>query len=72
MCAYPFSCQLVGLLKARGLLKAKVAHLLTDYGTHAAWVTEEADEYWASCEEAGEDLIRRGVPKEKSRCAAFR
>ena len=65
VCAYPFSCQLVGLLKARGLLKAKVAHLLTDYGTHAAWVTEEADEYWASCGEAAEDLIRRGVPKEK-------
>ena len=65
VCAYPFSCQLAAILKARGLLRAKVVHMLTDYGAHAAWISGEADEYWASCEEAAQELVRRGVPKEK-------
>ena len=65
VCAYPFSCQLVAILKNKGLLRAKVVHQLTDYGTHAAWVSQEADEYWASCGEAAKELERRGVPREK-------
>ena len=65
VCVYPFSCQLAAALRAKGRLRAKIAHQLTDYGTHAAWVSEEADYYFASCRPAAEELERRGVPKEK-------
>ena len=64
VCAYPLACELVSVLKEKGLLQAKTIHLLTDYGPHAAWITPSADGYAASCREEADALMRRGVPAE--------
>ena len=65
VCAYPFVCQIMSRMKAKGLISAKVVHMLTDYGLHAAWISQEADGYLASCADAAADLQRRGVPAGK-------
>lgn len=65
VCAYPLACELVSVLKEKGLLQAKTIHLLTDYGPHAAWITPSADGYAASCREEADALMRRGVPPQK-------
>lgn len=47
--------------KRKGLLKAKLITVITDFFPHSFWVNEGTDYYWVMGEEGKKELIRRGV-----------
>jgi len=66
--AHFFASQVVANLLARGYLpKTKLITVLTDFLPHAFWINHLTHFYSAALPEAKEELIRRGVAKEKIR-----
>ncbi len=61
VCTHALPCATLSLEKENGALSAPLAAVLTDYGVHAFWVSAYVDLYLASCQEAAEELMRRGV-----------
>lgn len=60
-----FLSEVVGDMKARGLLKSKLVTVVTDYRLHAWWVSKGVDAYTVAGDDAKADLIRWGVPADK-------
>lgn len=56
------SPEILGRAKQRGLIRAKMITVITDFYPHTVWVNPGTDHYWVMAEETKEDLIRRGVP----------
>ena len=54
--------EILGRAKQRGLIKAKMHTVITDFYPHTFWVNPGTDHYWVMAEETKQDLIRRGVP----------
>ncbi|MCG3175941.1 MAG: Processive diacylglycerol beta-glucosyltransferase [Candidatus Omnitrophica bacterium] len=59
--------EVVSHLKRRGLLKSRLAVVITDYLPHHVWIDEQVDLYAVACDSTREDLLRRGVPAERIR-----
>lgn len=47
--------------KRKGLLKAKLVTVITDFFPHSFWVNEGTDYYWVMGDEGKKELMRRGV-----------
>jgi processive 1,2-diacylglycerol beta-glucosyltransferase len=51
----------LGWARRRGLLRAPLVEVITDYATHAVWAEPGADAYCAPHGRACDDLIRHGI-----------
>ena len=56
--------EIMGRAKLKGLIRAKMITVITDFYPHTVWVNPGTDHYWVMAEETKQDLIRRGVPSE--------
>ncbi len=65
ICTHFFSAELFATAKRQGKIRSKIMIVITDFFPHAVWVNEGTDFYWGMSEETRQNLIRRGVPKEK-------
>lgn len=64
---HPFSSQMCAILKEKGKFNCPLATVMTDYAPHSQWLVahEYVDFYFVAHEGMKEDLINRGVNKDK-------
>lgn len=55
--------EILGRAKQKGLIKAKMITVVTDFYPHTFWVNPGTDHYWVMADETKQDLVRRGVPE---------
>ncbi|MFH1190139.1 MAG: glycosyltransferase [Candidatus Omnitrophota bacterium] len=56
-----FASEVIGDLKMKGLSRARLITIITDYRSHSWWIADKTDIYVVACEETKRDLIRWGV-----------
>lgn len=61
---HPFVTEMVSHLKGRGIVKAPLICLMTDYGPHRAWIAEHVDAYVVSTSDMIPEMEAMGVKKE--------
>ena len=61
------STEVVSHLKKKGRTKARLVTVVTDYMAHSFWLGDGTDLYCAASDETADDLVRRGVSREKVR-----
>jgi processive 1,2-diacylglycerol beta-glucosyltransferase len=59
------STETVSHLKKKGLVSSKLVTVVTDYLAHSFWLASECDHYCVAAEDTVQDLMRRGVPRER-------
>jgi processive 1,2-diacylglycerol beta-glucosyltransferase len=62
---HPFSTEMVSCLKDSGKVKAPLICLMTDYGVHKAWISDNVDAYVVATSDMIADLKTFGVPENK-------
>lgn len=62
---HPFATEMVSHLKGRGIVKAPLICLMTDYGPHRAWIAEHVDAYVVSAPDMIPEMVAMGVKREK-------
>ena len=60
-----FPAEVASYLKMKGLLKAKLITVITDYMPHSVWISLGTDAYVVGMELTKQELVRRGIPPEK-------
>lgn len=61
---HPFSTQMVSYLKELGNIpEIKLINLLTDYGPHRFWISNNVDAYITASEQMTDDMVQRGVDR---------
>ncbi len=61
---HPFSTQMVSYLKELGNIpEIKLFNLLTDYGPHRFWISNNVDAYITASEQMTDDMVQRGVDR---------
>lgn len=61
---HPFVTEMVSQLKEKGIVKAPLICILTDYGLHKAWIAKNVDAYIVSNEDMVPEMIHQGVKRE--------
>ncbi|MFH1778000.1 MAG: glycosyltransferase [Candidatus Omnitrophota bacterium] len=59
------SSEVVSELKKRNKISSKLITIVTDYGTHSFWLSENTDIFIVAYEKTKEELISRGIAAEK-------
>ena len=64
---HPFSSQMCAILKEKGKYNCPLATIMTDYAPHNQWIVchEHVNYYFVAHEGMKEDLISRGINKDK-------
>jgi processive 1,2-diacylglycerol beta-glucosyltransferase len=62
---HPFATEMVSHLKGKGIVRAPLICLMTDYGPHRAWFGEHVDAYIVSTADMIPEMEAMGVQKEK-------
>ena len=62
---HPFSTEMISFLKEAGKVTVPLICLMTDYGVHRAWISENVDAYVVATEEMVADLKTFGVDEKK-------
>ncbi len=62
---HPFATEMVSHLKGKGVVKAPLICLMTDYGPHRAWIGNYVDAYIVSTADMIPEMQAMGVKKEK-------
>jgi processive 1,2-diacylglycerol beta-glucosyltransferase len=62
---HPFATEMVSHLKGKGVVKAPLICLMTDYGPHRAWIGSHVDAYIVSTADMIPEMQAMGVKKEK-------
>jgi len=65
LCTHFFSAELLSRAKKRGKIKAHLVTAITDFYPHVFWIHEGTDAFWVMSKEGSQDLLNRGVPREK-------
>lgn len=60
-----FPSEVIANLKKRGTLKTRLVSVITDYQSHTFWLSKYVDCYVVASDYTREDLIRRGIPRER-------
>jgi len=60
-----FASEVVADLKRSGVLRAHLITIVTDYRLHSWWISNFVDTYVVSNQDAGDDLVRWGILKER-------
>jgi processive 1,2-diacylglycerol beta-glucosyltransferase len=62
---HPFPTEMISILKGNKSIKVPSICIMTDYAPHNTWIKPNVDEYCVACEDMTEDMINRGVAREK-------
>lgn len=62
---HAFSSEMVSILKGDGDISIPIISIITDFAPHKTYINESVDAYIVSSWEMVEDMVERGVPKEK-------
>lgn len=62
---HPFPTEMISILKGKKIIKVPSICIMTDYAPHNTWIKPNIDEYCVACEEMIEDMVSRGIPREK-------
>ncbi len=62
VCTHFLAPELLGRLKAGGVISSFLLSVVTDFVPHAFWINPGTDHYWVMSEEGKQILERRGVP----------
>ncbi len=62
---HPFATEMISYLKGKGLVKAPLICLMTDYGPHRAWIAPNVDAYIVSTEDMIPEMKEMGVDENK-------
>lgn len=60
-----FASEVIGNMKKRGTIEAKLITVVTDFRLHSWWVADNTDAYVVACEDTRKDLIRWKVEDSK-------
>ncbi len=61
---HPFATEMVSHLKEKNLVRAPLICIMTDYGPHKAWISENVDAYIVSSEDMVPEMAAMGVRPE--------
>lgn len=61
ICTYPVIAGVLAKLRLRGVLKAPVVTVVTDYAVHSQWIHQGVDLYIVGNKDVFEDLVSRGI-----------
>ena len=61
---HPFATEMVSHLKEKHVTDAPLICIMTDYGPHKAWISENVDAYIVSSEDMVPEMVEMGVPGE--------
>lgn len=56
--------EIIAFLKRQGLIKTRLATVITDFGVHRFWISEKADLYIVACSKTKELLVKSGVSED--------
>jgi len=64
---HPFSSQMCGYLKKKGIINCKLATILTDFAIHKQWLIENeyTENYFVSNETMKQDMVDCGIAENK-------
>lgn len=62
---HPFATEMISHLKGKGIVKAPLICLMTDYGPHRAWIADHVDAYIVSTKDMIPEMNAMGVKTEK-------
>lgn len=62
---HPFSTEIISILKGNHKINLPLICVITDYAVHNTWIKANVDEYCIASEELIEEMIKRGVKREK-------
>lgn len=65
VCTHFMPVEVAGHMKRRGEWKGKIVTVITDYLSHAFWIDRSTDVYAVGSDRTVEDLLRRGIPRDK-------
>jgi processive 1,2-diacylglycerol beta-glucosyltransferase len=60
-----FPSDVASYLKRKGRLNSRLISIITDFGVHALWVSGDADTYIVGTDYSAQELLSKGVKKEK-------
>ncbi|UCB57623.1 MAG: hypothetical protein JSV30_03315 [Candidatus Omnitrophota bacterium] len=60
-----FASEVVAALKKEKQIDSKLISVVTDFGAHTFWESEDVDTFVVASEDTKEDLLRRNIPAEK-------
>lgn len=61
ICTYPVIAGVLAQLRLKGVLKAPVVTVITDYAVHSQWIHQGVDLYIVGNRDVFEDLVARGI-----------
>ncbi|MFH1846446.1 MAG: glycosyltransferase [Candidatus Omnitrophota bacterium] len=67
LCTQAFPCGMAACYKKKYAAKISLIGVLTDYAPHSYWLFDEVDYYVVPSEDAGNVLVAKGVPIEKTK-----
>lgn len=62
---HPFSTEMIDYLKRKNKINIPVICIMTDYGSHSAWIRKNINYYIVSNDEMVEELVSSGVNRNK-------
>ena len=62
---HPFAGEMAASIKRDGLITAPIISIVTDYGVHRAYISDEVDAYVVASEDMIPEMQEFGVPSEK-------
>lgn len=63
---HAFASEMAAMLKGDGEIDIPVVSIITDFAPHKTYINENVNAYIVSSREMVEDMVARGVPREKS------
>ncbi|MFC1631536.1 glycosyltransferase [Candidatus Omnitrophota bacterium] len=60
-----FASEVIANLKKRGEINSTIISVVTDFGAHTFWESEDIDIFIAASEDTKQDLLTRRIPEEK-------
>jgi processive 1,2-diacylglycerol beta-glucosyltransferase len=67
VCTQAVPVGLLSAMKERGLIKAPLVGIITDFGVHKYWISSQVDLYLVPSSEVRRRMVRLGVPEERIR-----
>ena len=62
---HPFITEMISYLKSTGITTVPLICLMTDYGSHRAWIADKVDAYVVSTKDMIPEMVAEGVDKNK-------
>lgn len=60
-----FASEISAALKKKGGINSVIISVVTDFGLHSFWESEDVDLFIAASEDTRKDMLARGIPEEK-------